>query len=64
MNIEKKIFEIIDSRCTRYDQLMQYTDTYTWIAKDNEPPHVGFRREYPNEFQEEVDAIFDEIHPY
>lgn len=65
-NIMKSIEEIIVSRIKKISNtsIIQYTDTYTWLEKENETFLEGFKRNYPAEFQEEVDCIFDEIHPY
>lgn len=62
----KFIEEIIVSRIKKIPNtsIIQYTDTYTWFEKENETFLEGFKRNYPAEFQEEVDCIFDEIHPY
>ena len=66
MNIISRINEIIISRCHKVpnSNLIQYTDTYTWLKQPNQSVIEGFKQKYPQEFKEEFDAIFDELHPY
>lgn len=65
-DIMLSIEEIIEKNChvVNNTNLVQYTDTYTWIKNDNESFIEGFKRNYPVEYQEEVNCIFDELHPY
>lgn len=60
----KRINEIINSKCKLGEIGVVYDDKYTWLRKENEPLWKGFKRNFPNEYKEEVDRIFDELHPY
>lgn len=37
---------------------------YYWVKQENELPVNGFKRVYNKEYKNEVNKIFDEIHPY
>lgn len=65
-NVLKRIEEIIKNRIKKVpnSSLIQYTDTYVWLENENETFLEGFKKNYPREYQEEVDCIFDEIHPF
>jgi hypothetical protein len=64
--VNSHIEEIITSKIHKIpnSKLIQYTDTYVWLEKPGESFIEGFRNNYPAEFNEEVNCIFDEIHPY
>ncbi len=68
--MKKQIIKNIDSIITKRikvvpnSNLVQYTDTYTWMKKDGETFLQGFKNNYPAEYKEEVDCLFDELHPY
>ena len=65
-NIIQHIYEIINSRCHKVpnSNLIQYTDTYSWLQTQNQSFIECFKQNYPQEFQEEFNDIFDELHPY
>jgi hypothetical protein len=65
-SIENRVNEIIISRIHKIpnSSLIQYTDTYTWLENPGENFLSGFKKNYPAEYQEEFNCIFDELHPF
>ena len=57
-----KIEDIMESRCIKNGNLVQYNKKWFWKAKPGEAPLKGFKRVFPNHYQDEVNILFDELH--
>lgn len=69
MSIEQKINDIINSKCLFNPEtgIVSY-ENYTWknkkLKKSYEESWKGFKRNHYKAYKEEVNKIFDELHPY
>jgi hypothetical protein len=59
-----KIEDIMENRCVQRGNLVQYNKKWFWKAKPGEKHLNGFKRVFPEYYNNEVNVLFDELQSF
>lgn len=60
-DILSQIHKLINSKCKIGKTSIVYDNKYTWFAEEKEPPCLGFKRNFPNEYEKEVLKFYKQL---